>query len=98
MNAATSSFTCNEPTCRWAVFNGAHPDRLHAVWWGCTKRPARPFRIGQLVKDVSDPTGGAFPVDHLEWSEGTGWGVAVRYADHAWGVTVVDPNHLKAAS
>lgn len=80
------AYHCTEPRCRWAAFNGAHPDLFHAVWWGCTKRPARPFQPGDLVVDVHDPQDTPHPVDHCEWEEGRGWHVVVRYRDDRWGL------------
>lgn len=81
-----SAFACAEPRCRWAAFNGDHPDLIHAVWWGCTKRPARPYQPGDLVVDMYDPGEAPYPVDHCEWDSGRGWHVVVRYSDGQWGL------------
>lgn len=43
------TYSCIEPRCRWSAFNGPHPNLLHAVWWGCTERPARPYAPGDLT-------------------------------------------------
>lgn len=92
------TYSCTEKRCRWAAFNGPHPDLIHAVWWGCTKRPARPYEPGALVVDVHDPEGAAYPVDHCEWDSGTGWHVVVRYAAGQWGLVRKDVAWVRPAT
>lgn len=87
-------YACGVELCRWAAFNGPHPDMLHAVWWGCTPRPARPFEPGELVSHVTEPTGAQYPVERCEWDSGTGWHVVVRYRDDQWGTVREDPDRL----
>jgi hypothetical protein len=91
------TYSCAEPRCRWAAHNGPHPNQLHAVWWGCTKRPARPYAPGDLVVNVHDPEATPYPVDHLEWDDGRGWHVVVRYRDDQWGLVRHEPTELRLA-
>lgn len=89
-----TGYVCGNELCRWAAFNGEHPNRIHAVWWGCTSRPPAPFARGVLVIHVADPKQPAVPVERCEWDSGTGWHVVVRYAPGKWGTVRHEPTML----
>lgn len=80
------TYACAEPRCRWALFNGPHPDLVHAVWWRCTKRPAKPFAAGDMVSRTYARGSAPVPVDHCSWDIGLGWRVYLRHGDGPWAV------------
>jgi hypothetical protein len=72
------TYQCTEPRCRWAAFNGTHPNLIHAVWWGCTRRTSAPFRPGDVVTYVDVPEIPPTPVKGCHWDGGTGWHVELE--------------------